>query len=277
MDFETYRSMQKEIEINGHKLSYVDVGTGPVMLLIHGIPVWGYLWKDMIDLLQDDYRLIIPDLLGYGYSDQRDRFDRAVTVQAQYVMRLLTELGIQEKFHLVGHDIGGAVAQRIAVDHADQMHDLILVDSVLLDSWPAEPMIRLGNPQSNQKYQGDELAKVFVERLPAGFKNTERATPALFEGWMKPYTTEAGKLSLIRNAAALNTNHTMEIMEELKALPVPQHLIWAALDQFQPLESAQRFVEAVPGTELHIIEASDHFLPLEQPQQLADKIRSIVA
>jgi hypothetical protein len=147
--------------------------------------------------------------VDYGYSDQRDCFDRSIKVQARILSRLLDFLGIESLF-VAGHDIGGAVGQRFVVDHAAMVRKWALIDSVLYDSWPADPMVRLGNPKLHYRTHGDELAQKFIERLPDGFCNREKASEELLTGWMAPYATDEGKLSLSRNAAALNTNHTME-------------------------------------------------------------------
>jgi pimeloyl-ACP methyl ester carboxylesterase len=240
--------------------------------LIHGIPVWGYLWKDCIGLLSQHFQLVIPDLVGYGYSDQRDCFDRSIKVQARILSKLLDLLGIERLF-VAGHDIGGAVAQRFVVDHAAIVQKWALIDSVLYDSWPADPMVRLGNPKLHYRTHGDELARKFIERLPDGFHHREIASRELLEGWMAPYATEVGKLSLIRNAAALNTNHTMELLADLHMLRLPLLLLWGARDQFQPISSAERFKEEFPETQLRVIPDSDHFLPLEKGEEVA---RSLV-
>ena len=116
MRYEEFRKLQQETTIEELKVSYVDYGEGVPLLLIHGIPVWGYLWKDCIEMLSQHFRLIIPDLVGYGYSDHRDCFDRSIKVQSRIISKLLELLDV-EVLMVAGHDIGGAVAQRFVVDH----------------------------------------------------------------------------------------------------------------------------------------------------------------
>jgi pimeloyl-ACP methyl ester carboxylesterase len=182
--------------------------------------------------------------------------------------KLLAFVGV-ESLSVVGHDNGGAVAQRFVVDHAARVRKWVLIYSVLYDSWLAEPMVRLGNPKLHYRTQGDELALKFIERLPDGFHHGEKASRELLEGWMAPYATEAGKLSLIRNAAALNINRTIELIEDLKKLTITLLLLWRARDQFQPLSSAERFKEESQDTQLRVIPDSDHFLPFEKGEQVA--------
>jgi pimeloyl-ACP methyl ester carboxylesterase len=183
MQFEEYRRLQQETTIEDSKVSYAVLGEGTPLLLIHGIPVWGYLWKDCMGTLSQHFRLVIPDLVGYGYSDQRDCFDRSVKVQSRILSKLLEFLGIENLF-VAGHDIGGAVAQRFVVDHATKVPKWALIDSVLYDSWPADPMVRLGNPKLHYRTHGDELARKFIERLPDDFFHREKASTALLEGWL---------------------------------------------------------------------------------------------
>lgn len=268
MNFDEYRARQQETTIDGLEISYVDEGQGPALLLIHGIPVWGYLWKDCLQPLATHFRVIIPDLVGYGYSDHRDSFDRSVKVQARILAGLRIHLQI-DKLFVVGHDIGGAVAQRFVIDNANSVPKWALIDSVLYDSWPTDPMVRLGNPQLHYRTKGAELAQKFIERLPDSFYQRDKASRELLTGWMAPYMSETGKLSLIRNAAALNTNHTMEMLADLQKLTIPLLLLWGEKDQFQPLATAQRFHREFPQTELQVIPDSDHFLPLEKGPEVA--------
>jgi pimeloyl-ACP methyl ester carboxylesterase len=268
MQFEAYRQLQQETTLEGLKVSYFLHGEGFPLLLIHGIPVWGYLWKDCLEQLAQHYQLIIPDLVGYGYSDQRDCFDRSIKVQARILAKLLEQLGVEALF-VAGHDIGGAVAQRFVVDHATKVRKWALIDSVLYDSWPADPMVKLGNPKLHYRTQGAELAQKFIARLPDDFYHRAKATKELLEGWMAPYASEEGKLSLIRNAAALNTNHTMELLEDLSQLELPLLLLWGSEDQYQPLTSAERFVTEFPGAQLKVIADANHFLPLEKGAEVA--------
>lgn len=273
MNYDEIRSLQKTTKINGLDVAYITQGQGEALLLIHGIPVWSYLWKDCIKELSKKYFVIVPDLVGYGYSDKRDCFDSNVKVQAEILHKLMLELKVDSLF-LVGHDIGGAVAQRFLVSYEKTVKKAILMDSVLYDSWPADPMVKLSNPKLHYKVKGDGLAKKFVERLPHGFNNKKRASKKLFEEWMMPYSDEQGKLSLIRNAISLNTNHTMEILRDFKKLKVPISLVWGEEDEFQPIETARKFEKEFNVKNFITVPGANHFLPLEQPEKVCEIIKS---
>lgn len=117
--WEEFKSSQKEIELPARTaahipvtIRYIDTGQGfkGTVLLMHGIPTWGYLYHAVIPLLaQAGYRVIAPDFLEHGWSDRRDRFDRSFQDQARMIIALLGSLQL-DAVDVVGHDTGGAVA-----------------------------------------------------------------------------------------------------------------------------------------------------------------------
>jgi pimeloyl-ACP methyl ester carboxylesterase len=78
MDWRVFQSMQKVAELDERFVSYIDEGEGPPIVLLHGIPTWGYLWHRLIPRLAKTRRVLAPDLLGFGYSDKSDRFDHSI-------------------------------------------------------------------------------------------------------------------------------------------------------------------------------------------------------
>src|SRR5207249_3727418 len=117
------------------ELAYVDAGEGPPVVLLHGFPTSAYLWRREIPLLASRMRVVAPDLLGYGRSAKPKDTDLSITAQAGYVAELLDHLGI-EKAAVVGHDIGGGVAQLLAF--AGRAAALVLMDAICFDVWPIE-------------------------------------------------------------------------------------------------------------------------------------------
>src|SRR5262249_24968463 len=151
-------------------------------------------------------RVIAPDFLGHGYSDRRDFFDRSLVAQTRMILNFMDRLGLP-KAHFVGHDAGGGVALIMAIDHPERVDKLILTNVVAYDSWPIDDMIALGNPDWRTK-SPREVADFIASGLPDGLFNRSRLTPEFRDGIVAPYSDDEGKISLIRNASSLNTNHT---------------------------------------------------------------------
>src|SRR5688572_17837086 len=108
-------------------------GNGPPLLLLHGYPQTNVMWHRVAPKLSERFRLILPDLPGYGWSD----VPRASSNHAPYDKRsmanamiaLMEEIGFV-RFRLAGHDRGGRVAYRLALDHPERLESLCVLDIV---------------------------------------------------------------------------------------------------------------------------------------------------
>jgi pimeloyl-ACP methyl ester carboxylesterase len=142
MHWRAFQALQRVVKLDNDFVSYVDEGAGEPVILLHGIPTWGYLWHGLIPALSRTHRLLIPDLVGFGYSDKSDRFDRSIHAQALMVERWMDALEIGTAT-VVAHDIGGGVALRLATLRPGRVSTLCLLNTVCYDSWPIEAMLQL--------------------------------------------------------------------------------------------------------------------------------------
>lgn len=268
-DVSEFRARQKTVELDGLsytklKVAYTDVGEGEPIVLIHGIPTWSYLFHTVIPHLSQGARVISPDLLGYGYSDRRDCFDRSIRAQAKMVVALLDSLGI-ERATVLGHDIGGGAALVLAVDHPDRVNRLILTNIVAYNSWPNAGMIELGDPFWVNKPVDEVITFVRSRNFP---DHDGPAIDAIFD----PYMDEIGKVSLIRNASGLSTNHTMELVEQHRQIKPRTLLLWGTNDPWQEPWIAERLAEEIPSNKLVTVDTASHWIPLDEPQRFSEEI-----
>jgi haloalkane dehalogenase len=248
------------------RMAYTDVGSGEPVVLLHGIPTWSFLYADVIPLLEPHCRVLAPDFLGHGWSDRRDRFDRSLTAQTAAVLALLDALEI-ERATVVGHDTGGGVALILGIEHPDRVAKLVLSNVVAYDSWPIGDMIALSDPAWRTKPVA-EVVEFVAGGLPDGIHNGDRLTPAFREGIVAPYADEEGKISLIRNASALNTNHTMALVDRHSEIAAPTLVLWGRHDPWQTIADGERLAEEIPGAALVSVEAS-HWIPQDAPDEFA--------
>lgn len=271
---ERFRERQQRVTLLGlgHldlDLAYTDVGEGETVVLLHGIPTWSFLYHDVIGLLAPHCRVLAPDFLGHGYSDRRDRFDRSLVAQTAAILAFLDELGI-ERATFVGHDTGGGVALIMAIEHPERVARLVLANVVAYDSWPIDDMIALGNPTWRDK-DAAEVADFVAAGLPDGIHHKERLTPEFREGIVAPYSDDEGKLSLIRNASALNTNHTMALVDRHRDIAAPTLVLWGVHDPWQPIADGERLAREIPGARLERVDAS-HWIPHDAPEAFSAAI-----
>lgn len=274
MDHEQFRSRQTSAVLRGLgpldlTIAYTDVGAGEPVLLLHGIPTWSFLYHDVIPRLEPHCRVLAPDFLGHGYSDRRDRFDRSLVAQTAAVLALLDQLGI-ERATIVGHDTGGGVALILGVEHPERVERLVLTNVVAYDSWPIADMIALSDPGWAAR-PAAEVAEFVASGLADGIHNADRLTDAFRAGIVAPYSDDQGKISLIRNASALNTNHTMALVDRHGQIQAPTLVAWGIHDPWQPISDGERLSKEIPNARLQRLDAS-HWVPQDTPVPFAEAI-----
>jgi haloacetate dehalogenase len=133
------------VHANGIRQHYLDAGQGPPVVLLHGFPETNYAWRHQIPALATRYRVIAPDLRGYGETDKpASGYDKRT--MALDLVELLKKLGIG-KIALVGHDRGARVATRFAKDHPKALDRLVVMDNV-----PTRIVARDFNPVMAKAY-----------------------------------------------------------------------------------------------------------------------------
>jgi len=257
----------------GVEIAVRRAGAGPPLLLVHGIPTSSRLWDGVGAELAADCDVVAFDMLGYGESDKPAERDVSMAAQARLVPPLLEALGL-ERVVLVGHDLGGAVAQRVAVEAPDRVTGLVLIDSVSFDSWPIARMrmLRAVTPPFTRLWPRvwfgyfDRTLRPYV---PKG--EPREALSASLAAWSQD--REAAE-AWIRNARAMDPRITEEIAPRLGEIRVPAHVVWGRGDPFQKLRWAARLRDAIPNATLTVLDGR-HFLPWERPAEVAAEIRAL--
>src|SRR5688572_28773351 len=85
MEWRRFQGQQHLVELDGQFLSYIDQGEGNPVVLLHGLPTWGFVWDQVIPHLTASRRVLVPDLPGFGYSAKGDSFDRSIAAQTGVV------------------------------------------------------------------------------------------------------------------------------------------------------------------------------------------------
>ncbi len=273
MNWREFQSMQRVAQLSDRFISYLDEGTGEPVILLHGIPAWGYLWHALTPALAKQNRVLAPDLLGFGYSDKSDCFDRSIARQAEMIDAWMDKIGI-ERAHIVAHDIGGGVALRLATLFPHRVMRLCVMNTVCYDSWPIEAMLQFGHPETRRKLSAASAITMLKGALKQGFAKSP--DEEMLDSLLAPYTTEVGKLSLIRNAAALDTNLTTEITALLPKIEAPTLILWGEDDLFQLVKYGERLARDIPGAQLVRVKDARHFLMLDQPDEVAEHVSAFL-
>jgi len=117
------------VDVHGARMHYVDEGTGPPVLLLHGNPTWSYLWRNIIPYLSPHARCIAPDLIGMGRSDKPDLAYRFYD-HVPYVDGFIEQLGL-DGVTLVGHDWGSALGLHWCRRHPERVRAIALMEAII--------------------------------------------------------------------------------------------------------------------------------------------------
>jgi pimeloyl-ACP methyl ester carboxylesterase len=262
------------LRVSGGELAYVDEGQGPPAILLHGFPTSSYLWRDLVPILAPRFRAIAPDLLGYGDSVKPpDPGALSVTRQARYVRELMQALGLRDPA-LVGHDVGGGVAQLIALDGG--VRTMVLVDSIVFDSWPIEAvrMLQDADPEGVD----ESFARAMVgAALDTGMAHPDRLSEDDREEYVRPWAAEP--ISVIRAALGIDGRGLVGTEARLGALDARVLLVWGEDDPFQPADLAERLGDALPGATVALLPGCSHYVTEDAPEAvlplIADYLRRV--
>ena len=271
------------VVINSHRIAHGIHGEGEPVVLIHGTPSFSYIWRDVASELADSgYKVHLYDLLGYGYSERpRDpAVDTSVSAQVPVLLALLDYWGLQCP-HIVGHDIGAAVAQRLGIFHQQRLKTLTLIDSVSFDSWPSrrtrkqleaglETLLSACDAEHQQHFGDWLLTAVYhKDRLQSGALQT----------YLDMISGPVRQSSLFQHQIRhYDHKHTAEISDRLAELGNrPVQLLWGADDAWQLTDWANRLQAAIPGSKLHILKQCGHFAMEDQPEKIAQLIKDFIS
>ena len=277
------------IDVGPVQLSYLASGPahGEPVVCLHGIPAGAELWRDVLPRLGDaGYRAYAPDLPGYGSTRVPGNGDRSLAGAAELLARWLVERRIGPVW-VVGHDLGGAVAQILAVRHGEVVGRLSLSNSVYRDNWPVpviartRALARLGlyppaaaaglvvNPYTNW-----ELARAFADPSRLTREDRDRV---FCDGKVRD---PRGRTEFAGHLASLDSAQTVAVADGLAGVGVPVLLIWGVQDPHQPWapngealrDAFDRGRDAGGYADVVLLDDAGHFGPLECPEAFVDAL-----
>jgi len=240
-----------------------DEGRGTTLLLLHGFPATRFLWSRVAPRLVDaGFRVLIPDLVGYGESTAAAGVRIDMASQAEWMFELLDRLGVARPV-LIAHDVGSAAAQLMVAGAPARCRGLAVLDGVCAGEWAMDAIasIRAWSPA-----QAHRLSAVLARRL---------GRSADLREMLASYAGAAGGLRLIRAARDLDPAQTAGLGARLRACRVPAAVLWGERDGYLPIESVGRPLAELLGAPLVRLPGG-HFTPLDCPAETAAALRAFL-
>ncbi|TCT20943.1 pimeloyl-ACP methyl ester carboxylesterase [Melghiribacillus thermohalophilus] len=247
---------------------YWDAPCDDVVVFIHGIPTNSHLWDQVIPYLQGKYKIIAVDMIGYGKSDRAPYTELTLPKQAEYMIQLLSQLGI-EKAHFVGHDLGGGIVQIIAVHYPQHVKSLVIADGVCFSNWPLPKVVSIRWPTAFEF----EPTPLFIERmLREGVYNPQVLTPKIIKYFTAPFSGPDGPQQLQQASFALDHRQTERLVPYLKNIQFPTTLLWGQHDRYLVPYWAQALHQTLPSSRLKILPKCSHYSMLDSPSLFSNEL-----
>ncbi len=270
------------LTIHGHKRAFLAMGSGPALLLLHGLGCDHTTWEPVIAALARRYTVIAPDLLGHGLSD-KPRADYSVGGYANGMRDLITVLGI-DKVTVVGHSFGGGVAMQFAYQFPERTERMILVapGGLGVEVTPAIRAITL--PGFNQVISVvtlpgvRQLAKTGLRALAASGVSRVRDLDEVAEivESFRDRRARAAIRHVVR--AVVDWRGQIVTMSDRAYLTaaMPMCIIWGADDAVIPVRHAGLAAEIAPGATVEVIANAGHFPHKDHPQRFVKIVDTFV-
>jgi pimeloyl-ACP methyl ester carboxylesterase len=262
------------------EISYLDIGTGPVALFVHGIATNAYLWRNVISALATERRCIAVDLPLHGQSPVFAEQDLSLAALAAGLDDFCDALALTG-IDLVANDTGGAIAQIFAARHPERLATLTLTNCDTPDNLPPEdfkPMIDLavaGDLAPAAVALFADLGSAAQFSFGSAYEHLDRMDAGIIRSYLEPCigTMERAR-QFERLLVALDARDLVSVTPQLKELTVPTLVVWGTGDTFFDVAWAYWLRDTIPGTTRVVtVDGARLFFPEERPEDLVPHLR----
>ena len=264
-----------ELTLHGHAVTYRTAGSGPVLLLLHGIANSSQTWEHVAPRLSERFTLVAPDLLGHGES-ATPRGDYSLGAHATGVRDLLTALGV-DYATVVGHSLGGGIAMQFAYQFPERCERLVLVSSGGLGREVHLLLRAAALPGADWVLPLLTSSPVVgAGRHLGGLLRLARLAPGgdaavLAQGFASLDSTGSRQAFLHTVRAVIEPGGQRVSAHDRLALaaPIPSLIVWGERDSIIPVEHGEAAHEAMPGSRFEVFPGAGHLPHDDDPERFA--------
>ena len=262
-------------------MHYVDEGSGPPIVLLHGNPTWSFLYRRLIRQLSPASRCVAPDYIGFGRSDKPPDADYTPAAQAARIEALIHRLGLRG-ITLVVHDWGGPIGLSYALRHPGHVKRLVVANSWL---WPLhrDPWVAAFSHAA-----GSGLGRALITRcnafarfiLPLAFADRSRLSASALWHYVAPLATPTDRLgSWVFPRALLGATPWLRSLwaDRHRLTRTPLCIIWGMRDPAFSARHLHRWMNAFPHARVHPLFDVGHYVPEEAPRRFARHVAAFLA
>ena len=252
---------------------------GPAVLLVHGFGTCSFLWRNVApELALANRTAFAVDLFGYGESDRPFDADFGIAAQAEYLDHALTALRVS-RATVVGVDLGGAIALRLAATRPERVERMVLVNPIAYDDVPADDVRELQKNTGRYALRISRgilgAAPLLRDLLTRSVANPAHMPDKLIARYLAPYVGSDGLNHLLVLARSIDAEDLDEI--ELTQIDQPTVIMWGERDSYLPAHgreppAPERLAAEIPGARLLRLSEVGRLVPEESPESVVSLV-----
>ncbi|MDH3677647.1 MAG: alpha/beta hydrolase [Nitrosopumilus sp.] len=248
------------IQVDGNKIRYLEAGHSKnTLVLVHGLGASAERWGRTIPYLAKDYHLIVPDLIGFGYSD-KPIVDYTVDFFSGFFREFLETSGIENP-HIMGSSLGGQVTAEYASANSNiEKLTLVSPSGVMKQSTPALDAYIMA-----ALYPNEPNAKNAFDMMEGSGIDVD---PKIIEGFIERMKLPNAKMAFMSTILGLKNSEI--ITNKLKTIKAPSLIIWGSADPVIPIRHADGFVSSIKDCRFYRMDGCGHTPYVQKPKEFAD-------
>jgi haloalkane dehalogenase len=262
----------KLLDLDGLNYHYLDEGSGPPVVMVHGNPSWSFYYRNLVLSLRGSHRCIVPDHIGCGLSDKPDddRYDYTLSRRVNDLRRLIDHLGLEEKITLVVHDWGGMIAMAWAICNPERIASIVVMNTAAFHL-PEDKPFPLGLRICRDTFIGTLLVRgfnAFAEGAAmVGCKRNPMPTE-LRRLYCRPYDSWRNRIATLRFVQDIPLSSADRGYDIVSAVSegigqfknLPMMIVWGELDFVFDRPFLAEWRRRFPDAELHSFPDYGHYI-----------------
>lgn len=281
IDRQAYPFQSHYLNVDGGRMHYLDEGSGPPILMVHGNPTWSFLYRHLITQLRPNYRCIAPDHIGFGLSDKPHDWPYHPADHARNFARLCEHLKVQDST-LIMQDWGGPIGLAYAIQHRTNVRRLII-----LNTW-CWPVNRDPYYIAFSSVMGGSIGRFLIRRynyfaggmMRQWFGDSAKLTPHIHQHYLRPLAQPADRKGcMVFPKQIVGATPWLQDLWAQRELvqQLPTLIVWGMKDIAFRRQELQRWEDLFPKAEVVRLAAVGHFVQEEAPVELNAAVAEFLA
>jgi haloalkane dehalogenase len=266
------------VRIDGRRIHYLEAGSGPPVLLLHGFPTSSHLYRDVLPQLAPRFRAIAPDLPGFGRSEKPLDVSYSFRFYDRFLEDFARELGLS-RTALVVHDLGGPIGLYWAAQHPERLTHLALLNTLVYPetSWAVKLFVLATYLPGLREFLSSPTGIAAALRL--GVAKKERLSETVLAPYQDPFREAPARKALLAAGHGLHPKGFREIADWIPRIAVPVYCLYGERDRILPdvAQTMQRVQRDVPQAKITSLPDCGHFLQEDAGDEIGRRLADFLS